>query len=128
MHGSERWTPEEAESEAGRLARENMAAYCNVYEAIAGAEARIRATRDAIRQMQRAEARVARWFTPETLGLDEAGIAAAVRALREADSRKSLPLARAFLTALPPEARPGFGELKNATLPEIQRLAIRWIE
>lgn len=98
-------------------------------DAIAGARQRLRETRDAIRRLSEAVDQVTLWFTPETVGLEAEAIEAALRALREADSRKSLPLAMAYLNALPAEARPAFQSLaETAELPELRRLALEYLK
>ncbi len=87
---------------------------------IAGAKGRIRGLQSTIRRLDKAAVYSAQLFTPGLVAADEAGLKAAIRALKEADCRKSLPAALAFLNTLPPEKRPAFKDLEQARLPEIR--------
>ncbi len=60
------------------------------------------------------------WFRPQHLGTTPVIRRAIARALAEADSRKSLPLALAYVRETPPEHLRDLEALKNATLPALR--------
>jgi uncharacterized repeat protein (TIGR01451 family) len=84
--------------------------------AVTTAKLRIRDAQTAIRALDRAMAHAAPLFRPDVVGTDALGARAAARALAEADCRRSLPLALAYLQAFPQERLSDFQPLASARL------------
>ncbi len=89
-----------------------------------GAEQRaaVRACEHAIRDLARAMRRLEAWFTPEQIGTTPEARRAVARALAEADSRKALPLALAYVRATPAEHLPDLAALETARLDSLRDL------
>lgn len=82
----------------------------------------VRACEGAIREMARAMEQVRPWFTPERIGTTPEARRAVARALAEADSRKALPLALAYVRATPREHLADLAALEHARLDSLRHL------
>jgi hypothetical protein len=109
----QRWILESAE---GAVSEAQQAANP---EALRQAHARVARARRAVRELDAATRQAARLFTPTVVGMDAPGRHAAARALAQADSRKALPLALAFIDACTGEELAAMPELDRATLESV---------
>lgn len=88
--------------------------------AVAAAKGRIREAQGAVRRLDRAIRYATPLFQADALVPEAAGCRAAARALKAVDCHKALPLALAFLKAIPREKLPAFEELDAAQLDGIR--------
>ncbi len=85
------------------------------------ARARLASAQRAVWQLDYAQQLLPQLFQPEVVGTDDAGKRAALRALKEADCLKSVPLALDFLNHLDAKDLPAFRDLAGAKIEPLRQ-------